>query len=114
MVTDTFGVRTLIRSSEQTVVTPGESPWSMFKLSGNGARSNFIMLAPTLGLVQDAVALEQVMFLRDNMAAMAWAVEQQLQGDLDCPVNGQEAYLQRLKINPPPRPPQATAGGPQI
>jgi hypothetical protein len=114
VVTDTFGVRTLIGPAEQTVVTPGESPWSMFKLSGNGARSNFIMLAPTLGLVQDAVALEEVMFLRDDMAAMAWAVEQQLQGDLDSPVNGQEAYLQRLKINPPPPPPQATAGGPQI
>lgn len=114
VVTDTFGVRTLIRPSEQTVVTPGESPWSMFKLSGNGMRSDFIMLAPTLGLVQDAVAFEEVMFLRDNLAAMAWAVEQQLQGDLDCPVNGQEAYLQRLKINPPPPRPQATAGGPQI
>ena len=59
VATDTFGVRTLIRPSEQTVVTPGESPWSMFKLSGNGERSNFIMLAPTLGLVQDAVALEE-------------------------------------------------------
>ncbi len=114
VVTDTFGVRTLIRPSEQTVVTPGESPWSMFKLSGNGQRSDFIMLAPTLGLVQDAVALEEVMFLRDNMAAMAWAVEQQLPGDLDSPVNGQEAYMQRLKLNGPPAPPQATAGGPLI
>jgi hypothetical protein len=114
VVSDTFGVRTLIRPSEQTVVTPGESPWSMFKLSGNGMRSDFIMLAPTLGLVQDAVALEEVMFLRDNMAAMAWAVEQKLQGDLDSQIDGQEAYLQRLKLNGPPAPPQATADGPQI
>jgi len=114
VVTDTFGVRTLIRPSEQTVVTPGESPWSMFKLSGNGMRSDFIMLAPTLGLVQDAAALEEVMFLRDNIAAMAWAVEHKLPGDLDSPIDGQEAYLQRLKSNPPPAPPQATANGPQI
>lgn len=35
VVTDTFGIRTLIRPSEDTVVNPGETPWSMFKLSGN-------------------------------------------------------------------------------
>ena len=114
VVTDTFGVRTLIRPSEQTVVTLGEFPWSMFKLSGNGMRSDFIMLAPTLGLVQDVAPLEEVMFLRDNMAAMAWAIEHKLPGDLDSPVDGQEAYLQRLKSNAPPAPPQATANGPQV
>ena len=37
VVTDTFGVRTLIHPSEDTQVNPGESPWSMFKVSGNGA-----------------------------------------------------------------------------
>jgi hypothetical protein len=114
VVTDTFGVRTLIRPSEQTVVNAGESPWSMYKLSGDGMHSPFIMLAPTLGIVQDAVAFEEVMFLRDNMAAMAWAVEHQLQGDLDSPIDANLAYLQRLKTNPPPPPPQATTGGPQI
>jgi hypothetical protein len=64
--------------------------------------------------VQDASDLEEVMFLRDNMAAMAWAVEHQLPGDLDSAVNAQEAYLQRLAVNPAALPPQATAGGPQI
>ena len=114
VVTDTFGVRTLIRPAEQTSVNPGESPWTMYKLSGDGTRSNFIMLAPTLGLVQEAKELEEVMFLRDNMAAMAWAVENELQGDLDSAINGQQAYLQRMQINPPPPPPQAIPGGPQI
>jgi len=114
VVTDTFGVRTLIRPAEQTTVNAGESPWSMFKLSGAGTRSDFIMLAPTLGLVQDAVELEEVMFLRDNMAAMAWAVENQLQGDLDSPIDARQAYLQRLETNPAPPSPQATPGGPQI
>jgi hypothetical protein len=114
VVSDTFGVRTLIRPAEDTTVNTDESPWSMFKLSGDGVRSNFIMLAPTLGLVQDASDLEEVMFLRDNMAAMAWAVEHQLPGDLDSAVNAQEAYLQRLAINPAALPPHATTGGPQI
>ena len=114
VVTDTFGIRTLIRPSEQTTVNPGETPWSMYKLSGIGMRSDFILMAPTLGVVDDADAMEEVLFLRDDMAAMAWAVEHKLQGDLDAPVDMHEAYLDRVKRNPPPPPPQATAGGPQI
>jgi hypothetical protein len=99
VVTDTFGVRTLIRPSEQTVVNPGEKPWSMYKLSGNGTRSDYLFLAPTLGVVENADDLEHVRFLRDDMAAMAWAVEHQLQGDLDAPVDAHEAYLQRIQAN---------------
>ena len=115
VVTDTFGVRTLIRPSEQTQVNPGETAWSMFKLSGSGgARSQFITMAPTLGVVEDADAVEEVLFLRDDQAAMVWAVEHQLQGDLDSGVNAYEAYLARLKAQPLPPPPQAQIGGPQI
>lgn len=114
IVTDTFGIRTLIRPSEQTTVNAGETPWSMYKLSGAGIRSDFILMAPTLGVVDDADAVEEVLFLRDDMAAMAWAVEHQLQGDLDAPVDTHEAYLERVKENPPPPPPKATAGGPKI
>jgi hypothetical protein len=114
VVTDTFGVRTLIRPSEQTQVNPGERPWSMFKLSGQGRRSDFITMAPTLGLVDDADALEEVLFLRDDMAAMAWAVEHELQGDLDSPLDAYEMYLQRIKNDPLPPPPKATADGPKI
>jgi len=114
VVTDTFGVRTLIRPSEQTQVNPGETPWSMYKVSGNGTRSDFILMAPTLGLTMDAAAIEEVLFLRDDMAAMAWAVEKELQDDLDAPVDAYRMYLQRITKNPPPPPPVATAGGPQI
>jgi hypothetical protein len=113
VVTDTFGVRTLIRPSEQTQVNPGETPWSMFKLSGQGARSDFIAMAPTLGVVDDADALEEVLFLRDDMAAMAWAVEHQLQGDLDAPLDAYELYLQRT-AGAVPVAPAATPGGPKI
>jgi hypothetical protein len=114
VVTDTFGVRTLIRPSEATQVNAGESPWSMYKLTGNGRRSDFIVVAPTLGVVDDADAVEDVLFLRDDMAAMAWGVEHHLQSDLDSPLDAYEIYLQRIKADPPPPPPQATADGPQI
>jgi hypothetical protein len=114
VVSDTFGVRTLIRPSEQTTVNSGETPWSMYKLSGPGARSDFIMMAPTLGVVDDATPLEDVQFLRDDMAAMAWAIEHQLQGDMDTAIDGGEAYQQRLAANPPPPPPTATPDGPKV
>ena len=66
VVTDTFGVRTLISSLGTNGRHSRRIALVHVQLSGNGARSNFIMLAPTLGLVQDAVALEEVMFLRDK------------------------------------------------
>jgi hypothetical protein len=96
-------------------VNAGDVAWSMYKISGDaGARSDFILMAPTLGVTSDAAAVEEVLFLRDDMAAMAWAVENQLQGDLDAPVDAYQMYLQRIAQNPPPPPPTATAGGPQI
>lgn len=114
VVTDTFGVRTLIRPSEQTQVNPGETPWSMFKISGQNLRSDFILMAPTLGTVNDANALEEVLFLRDDMAAMAWAIEHRLPSELDAATDAYALYQQRLKADPPPPPPVATPGGPQI
>jgi hypothetical protein len=114
IVTDTFGVRTLIRPSEQTQVNAGERPWSMFKLSGQNTRSDYILMAPTLGVTDDSDPLEDVLFLRDDMAAMAWAVEHKLQGDLDWPIDAYEMYLERTKADPPPAPPTATPGGPAI
>jgi hypothetical protein len=95
VVTDTFGIRTLIRP-------PAEPSWSMFQLSGNGVRSDFIVLPSTLGVVEEADPLEEVLFLRDDMAAMAWAVEHQLQGDMDAAVDAHEAYLRWLQVNPAP------------
>ena len=114
VVTDTFGVRTLLQPSEQTQVNPGESPWSMFKLSGDGLRSDYILMAPTLGVVTDGDDIEQVQFLRDEMAAMAWAVEHSLQGDLDSSIDSHERYLDRLKNDPPADPPTATPDGPKV
>ena len=45
---------------------------------------------------------------------MAWAVEHQLQGDLDSPLDAYEMYLQRIKNDPLPPPPKATPDGPKI
>ncbi|WP_260735078.1 hypothetical protein [Tunturiibacter lichenicola] len=114
VITDTFGVRTLIRPSEQTQVNANESPWSMFKVSGEDIRSDFIMMAPTLGVTDDADPLEEVLFLRDDMAAMAWAIEHRIPSELDSATDAYALYQQRLKDNPPPAPLPIVAGGPAI
>ena len=72
--------------------------------------SDFIVLAPTLGLTDDADPVEEVLFLRDNMAALAWAVELTLHGSLDLPVDGYEQYLARLRLDLLGQPPASAAG----
>ncbi len=113
IVTDTFGQRTLIRSAEETTVQPGTAPWSMFKLSGNGARSPFIFIAPALGVTDEGPPIENVHFLRDDMAAMGWAVEHELHGTLDVPVDAFEAYLAARALDPVPVP-AALPGDPPV
>ena len=113
VVTDTFGQRTLVRPVEQ-LPTGGKSPWTMFRISGTKGPSDFVLIAPTLGLTDDAEPVEDVLFLRDNMAAMAWAIEQKLQGAMDLAVDGYEQYLVRLRDNPIPTPAPPAPGGPAI
>jgi hypothetical protein len=114
VVTDTFGARTLIRPVEQLPVAGSTRPWSMFKITSGTSLSDFIVLAPALGVTDDAAAIENVLFLRDNMAALAWAVERTLNGSLDLPVDGYEQYLARLRLDLLGQPPQPSASGPDI
>jgi len=114
VVTDTFGARTLIRPVEQLPVAGAVRPWSMFKITSGASVSDFIVLAPTLGDTSDAAPVEDVRFLRDNMAALAWAVELTLNGSLDLPVDGYEQYLARLRLGLLGQPPAPAASGPDI
>jgi hypothetical protein len=108
VVTDTFGERTIIRPVEHYPVQDSTRPWSMFKVSdATGAVGDYLLLAPTLGQTDDADPLENVLITRDPTAALAWAVEQTLQGASDLGVDGFESYLARLREQgqtPPPQP----------
>jgi hypothetical protein len=89
VITDSFGV--------QTLVPPVNDPakpatgWSMFELSGirrkdtpdMRPRSNLLFLAPSLLQTIDSRPLEEVLFMRDEMANMAWAVEHIVQGAIE-------------------------------
>jgi hypothetical protein len=113
VVDDTFGERTLIRSTYEQVAA-GQVPWSLFAISGGAAPKGSLFLPPALGSVLDSRAIEEVTFFRDEVAAMGWAVERTLQGPMDAPVDGYEGYLERLRAAPPPPPPLRAPGGPEI
>jgi len=105
VVTDTFGVRTVIEPAD-------DSTWSMFKISGAAGRSPFIMMAPTCPAVLEGTPMEDVYFLRDDMAAMSWAVEHELQGPLDAPVDAAQLAFEFDAAFPQPSPPVQAPGGP--
>jgi hypothetical protein len=110
VVTDTFGQMTQIPAAAD--VPAVGRPWSMFRLSGDDDHKGMLFMAPALARWQDAVPLEEVVFLRDDLAAIGWAVEKTLQSPVDLPVDGQEAFLKRLKDQPPPPPPAPPAPAP--
>ncbi len=76
VVTDSFGVRTRIRSARE-VDGPG-SRWRMFDLGAQRPQDDVLLLAPSLGASLQAPAIERVVFARDEMANVAWAIEERV------------------------------------
>ncbi len=74
LVTDVFGQQQLVRPADRGTGTDWQR-WSMFRLSGDESPAPGLLLAPALTITLDAPPIEQVHFLRDEMANMAWAVE---------------------------------------
>lgn len=104
--TDSFGAQTLIPPTGELDPPAGiGKAWQMFTLAGDASRRDTLLLPPTLGRVIDGPWLEDVLFFRDDTAAMAWAVEQSLDGPLDTAVSGYE-----LQLTPPPAPTPLPAG----
>jgi hypothetical protein len=96
VVADTFGVRTLIEP-----IAP-DSNWRMFQLSnsrGSGIKpaSNLFFLPPSLLKSLESDPIEEVLFLRDEMANLAWAVERWTESPAERPLNRFEAYLEQKR-----------------
>lgn len=89
VITDSFGVQTLI--SPVNDPSKPATGWSMFELSGIQRkdtpplrpRSNLLFLAPALLKTIDSRPLEEILFMRDEMANVAWAVEHIVQGGIE-------------------------------
>jgi len=92
VVTDSFGVRTLLRPIGDSALP--RSNWSMWQMAyrrrpgqepiGRPA-SNLLFLPPTSGHRTEGNALEDVLFMRDEMANLAWAIERVIENALEQP-----------------------------
>jgi len=93
VVTNTFGERFLIRSGHDA----GDqfAAWRMFQLSsppqtGTAATvldPNLFLLPPALLKTLETTPVEEVLFLRDEMANMAWGVEKIIESASEKPLN---------------------------
>jgi hypothetical protein len=111
VVTDSFGVQTLIRPTE-TMAPALDRPWSMFKLGDDPASAGWLLLPPQLDSVLDGPDLEEVLLTRDEVAGLAWAIEAHLPGPMDTPIDGLEAWRQRIPLSPAAGPPPDGAPAP--
>jgi hypothetical protein len=89
VVTDTFGVQTLIRPTGDPALAPSGG-WSMYSISmrfqagdpiGIPA-TNLFFLPPTIRPLEGPV-IEEIMLLRDELANIGWAVERRLESPLE-------------------------------
>ena len=106
VVTDTFGVRRLLRPLGDPALPPAN--WSMFQQSFlraagsdlHGVESNLFFLAPALGRSLQSSPVEEVLFMRDEMANVAWAIERSTEGPLGQPINRSDAAMAEFQSLP--------------
>jgi hypothetical protein len=116
VITDTFGVRTLIKSDSDS--GPLNSYWRMFQQSytrGSGftaPASDMFFLPPSLLKSLESQPVEDVLFLRDEMANVAWAIERLIESPSEQRLNRFEAYQeqQRQRDESAPTPPPLAPG----
>jgi hypothetical protein len=93
VVTDTFGVRSLLRPiGDPALPAPYFSMWqpAARRHPGDPAGApvpNLFLLPPTIGRGVDGAPVEDVLFLRDEMSNLAWAVERSVEGVTGAPIS---------------------------
>ncbi len=91
IITDTFGVRTMMQSASE--LREPFSTWRMFQhshLRGSGLSkpaASMFFLPPSLVKSLESRPIEEVLFLRDEMANMAWGIERVIESAAEYPLN---------------------------
>jgi hypothetical protein len=98
LYTTTFGEHFLVRPT--AAVSP-DARWRMFAITdADGVAQDGLLISPGATAVQDGPPLEEVLFMRDEMANMAWALERSVQG-----ASGTARDRARERDDPRPGPP---------
>ena len=96
VVTDTFGERRLIEPTAKARTAGGR--WRMFAISEDATPGDgdgdlgMLFLAPVVSSQIDGRPLEEVLFVRDEMADMAWAIERVVMGVSGTPMDRTEQW----------------------
>jgi hypothetical protein len=114
VITDVFGVRTLIRAA--TSLSGGDTePWNMYGMSTkSGGIDTRVFLPPATPKILEGKPLERVALTRDEMANLVWGIEQTFPGLAGGASDGYEAAsdLERYLMDPadssPPQNPVET------
>jgi hypothetical protein len=93
VVTDVFGDRTLVRAADRGADSEWQR-WSMYRLNGDDSASMGLLLAPALTARMEAPPLEDVHFLRDEMANLVWAVERRIASKAGEPFDPSIGYVE--------------------
>lgn len=104
IVADTFGGQTLIRQVGDD--GQGAANWSLFRLAGEGSKNTSfdgLFLVPTLPDGLESRPIEEVRFIRDEMANVAWAIERLVEGRTGRPVD-QRGFYEVHRSHLPPQP----------
>jgi hypothetical protein len=108
-----FGVETLVQRAEEAAV--GGELWTLFSTSASEASdevADFLLLPPTAAAAaQPGPVLEEVRYLRDEMANVVWGVEGTAENGVGEPWPGHERDQARRGARGP-RPPTTTTGLP--
>lgn len=106
-VRDNFGISAAVPASDHALA-PG-APWRMFELGTRGAVpaevGDTLCLPDTLTGTLEGAPLEELLLVRDEMANLAWGIEQRVQGSSGEPLDrkleaDRLAYRQRLPDAP--------------
>jgi hypothetical protein len=81
LVTDVFGDQTWVRAANRGAGADWHR-WSMFLLSGDNSPNPGLFLAPSLTAKVEAPPIEEVQFIRDEMANLVWAIERRVASSL--------------------------------
>jgi hypothetical protein len=110
VVHDVFGGTTEVHAVDARSVA-GRARWTMFSTAvvGRGRSGSYLVLPPSAGTATlEGPAVEDVRFVRDEMANMVWAIEHTVENAVGRPWPGPERSL--LRWPPPPDPGPAPEG----
>lgn len=93
IVTDVFGVRTLIRAAGlgQRMDWQRWSVYNLASLAGREPPDHRLLLPPSVAKIQESAPVEKVILARDEMTNMVWGVEERIPGILGNGTDGFEA-----------------------